>query len=1025
MSFLKKPFRKIKDLSSSNNPSSNNSSDSVTGTSASTTSTNVATGNGISNGTSNGKALSLNGNSTSKRQSQEIISADRQRRSMDKARTKAENKKRQSMARIKDEKFLEEGPPDLTKLYRPYSMNMSKRWNHEHRVLFKDIDWEKSEGNILSFRARIHTLRRMSAKLVFIVFRQQTITIQGVLQSFKPHDQVKNGESNVGTISEQMVRSVEHYPSETIVVVYAKLRKSQKRVKNATVHDYELEVYEVHKVGDLTENVPFTVYDAENINRDKEDVDDEDDENSLLSDESPKPNRPPRQSQDFSRISLDKVIGDKLASRSSMDVSRQHRSLPQRVRLNNRIVDLRTAPSQAIFRIQSGICSLFRSYLDTQGFIEIHTPKLQGGATESGATVFEVNYFGRPAFLAQSPQLAKQMCIAADFERVYEIGAVFRAEDSNTPRHMTEYTGLDLEMALEEHYYEALNIIDGMFKNLWQGIYDRYSKEIDVISHYYPHEKVKWLDVTPRLSFSEGVQMLKDSGWVEENGKPPSELEDLSTRAEIRLGALVKEKYDTDYYILDKFPASVRPFYAMPDPTDERFTNSFDIFMRGQEILTGGQRIHDAKFLEKRMKQKGIKPDSMTEYLEGFRWGAPPHAGCGIGLERLTYLFLNLGNIRLASLFARDPKSFPAKPPTLALRHDEASTTNPPWERDDVEETTTGERLSEDDKKQLQPLEKLIANYGDAANTSWLDKRYQVYRHPSTGAAQGYIIYNNYAIAIGDPLCAKSQYPQIISAYLQFLKDSNKDLKPLWMIAGKEVEEYLGEKFLWRTLACISEERANPRDNPALKDSVLARKVRHAEKEGIKNNEIPSNEAVPEEIKAKIDEGIQNWQKGRKGTQVHLTQIRPWIDQEHRRYYYASGPNSSIHAIVVLHQLSPKNGYQVKFSLEFPSAPSGTIESLILFSLKSIAASDPETKQVTFGTGAMSTLEGGRNLGKHKVKALRKAYETINRQFRLTNKSEFREKMGCWDEPVFVCYPRGGLGAGGIRAIMGFLEEDS
>ncbi len=182
-----------------------------------------------------------------------------------------------------------------------------------------------------------------------------------------------------------------------------------------------------------------------------------------------------------------------------MDIYRQNRSLPQRVRLNNRIIDLRTGPSQSIFRIQSGICNLFRTYLDTQGFIEIHTPKLQGGATESGATVFELNYFGRPAFLAQSPQLAKQMAIVADFERVYEIGPVFRAEDSNTPRHLTEYTGLDLEMALEEHYHEALTIIDGMFKNLWQGIYDRYAPEIELISHFYPHEKVEWLEVTPML----------------------------------------------------------------------------------------------------------------------------------------------------------------------------------------------------------------------------------------------------------------------------------------------------------------------------------------------------------------------------------------------------------------------------------------------------------------------------------------------------------------------------------------------
>jgi nondiscriminating aspartyl-tRNA synthetase len=710
-----------------------------------------------------------------------------------------------------------------------------------------------------------------------------------------------------------------------------------------------------------------------------------------------------------------------------MDAYRSQRSLPQRVRLNNRIIDLRTGPAQAIFRIQAGICNLFRTYLDGQGFMEIHTPKLQGGATESGATVFEVNYFGRPAFLAQSPQLAKQMAVAADFERVYEIGPVFRAEDSNTPRHLTEFTGLDLEMALESHYHEALNIIDGMFKNLWKGIYDRYTPEIELISRFYPHEKVTWLEETPRIPFSEGVQMLIDDGWVDEDGNPPSEFEDLATRAEIRLGALVKEKYKTDYYILDKFPASARPFYTMPDPNDERFTNSFDIFMRGQEILSGGQRIHDARFLEKRMVKKGMKLETMTEYLEGFRWGAPPHAGCGIGLERLTYLFLNLGNIRLASLFYRDPKSFPSRPQVLHLRHEEASTTSPPWERTDLQESNGDVNNDLDLKSQLQPLEKLIANYGDAANTSWLDDRYHVWRHESTGAAQGYVIHGNFAIAVGDPLCAKSQYPQVISAYLQYLKEEHKDLKPIWMICSAQLEEYLGEKFLWRTLACIAEERADPRNNPAAKDKDLARKLRHAESEGVKEVEIPANEPVPDELKARIDARIQDWQTARKGrgSQVHLTEIRPWVDETHRRYFYSHTPSTNtIHAIVVMHQLAPQNGYQVKFSNEFPGAPSGTIESLILHAMRSIAASDPDAKTVTFGTGAMPSLEGGRNMGKMRVKTLKKAYEAINKQFKLTNKSEFREKMGVKNEPAYVCYPRGGLGASGIRAIMGFLEEE-
>ncbi|KAG0649017.1 Aspartyl-tRNA synthetase [Hyphodiscus hymeniophilus] len=1007
MSFLKKPLRKLTgSIRSDHKP--NDLQDKEEGFESPT----------------NGGSATPNGTSTppdDKRKSREVLRDEKVRRSMDKERTKIEARKRQSMRRIESEAYMRDAPPELTKLYKPYSMNMSKRWNHENRILFKELDFSKHEGTVISFRARIHTLRRMSAKMVFIVFRQQTMTIQGVLASFKPKEEALEGEDNVGTITERMVRSIEHYPTETIVIVHGKLRKAPKRVRNATIHDYEIDVYEVHKVSSLTENVPFTVYDAENINRDKEDVaednaDDAREEDSKV--QSPT-NGSPRSSTDLARLPQE------LLSKTSLDVQRKERALPQRVRLNNRIIDLRTGPAQAIFRIQSGICNLFRTYLDGQGFIEIHTPKLQGGATESGATVFEVNYFGRPAFLAQSPQLAKQMAVIADFERVYEVGPVFRAEDSNTPRHLTEYTGLDLEMALEEHYHEALDIIDGMFKNLWQGIYDRYETEIELISHFYPHEKVLWLEETPRIPFKDGVQMLIDDGYVDEEGNPPSPFEDLATVAERRLGALVREKYKTDYYILDKFPVSARPFYTMPDPGDDRYTNSFDIFMRGQEILSGGQRIHDSRFLEKRIKAQGIKPESMSEYLEGFRWGAPPHAGCGIGLERLTYLFLNLGNIRLASLFPRDPKSLPAIPPKLSLRHEDASTTNPPWECKEYFEQQDESYGLEDRKKLLQPLEKLIANYGDAANTSWLDPRYHVWRHPSTGAAQGYIIYNNHLISVGTPLCAKSQIPSVVSAYLQFLKEEHSKLKPLWMIVGSEVEEYLGEKFEWRTISCIAEERANPRDNQAMKDGDLARKVRHAEKEGVKNQEMSTKEApLPDDFKAKVDARVQDWQKGRKGTQVHLTQIRPWVDEAHRRYYYAQGTDGTIHAICVLHQLSPANGYQVKFSLEFPGAPSGTIESLILYAMKQIAIADPEAKQVTFGTGAQEHLQGGRNLGKNKIKFLSKAYDTINKQFHLTNKSDFREKMGAWNDPAYVCYPRGGLGAGGIRAIMGFLEEE-
>jgi hypothetical protein len=570
-------------------------------------------------------------------------------------------------------------------------------------------------------------------------------------------------------------------------------------------------------------------------------------------------------------------------------------------------------------------------------------------------------------------------------------------------------------MAIEEHYYEVLDIIDDMFKTLWKTLYERYSKEIEIISQFYPHETVLWLEKTPKITFSEGIKLLKEDGWTDDLGNPPSEYEDLATRAEIRLGQIVREKYKADYYILDKFPQAARPFYTMPDPHNPNFSNSFDIFMRGQEILSGGQRIHEAKFLEQRMRKVGVKPETMDEYMEGFRWGAPPHAGAGIGLERLVFLFLNLGNIRLASLFPRDTKSLPQRPLALVLRHPEASTTNPPWDdssRDDLPAA-----------QNFQPLEKLIANYGDAANTSWLDARYSVWRHPSTGAAQGFVPFHGHAITIGPPLCAKSQYPQVISAYLDYLATEHKGLKPMWLMADSSIEEYLGEKFNWRTLSTVAENRIDPRNNPALQDHELLRKVRHAEKEGVKNFDVPSTAPVPDPLRERIDSRIVDWKSNRKGRQVHLTEIRPWIDQEHRRYFYAAegSRDGKIHALVVLHQLSPQNGWQLKFSLEFPGAPSGTIESLNIFSMAAIAAEDKDVKTLTYGTGATAVLVGGRNIGKKKVAVLKKTYEAISKRLGLRNKSEWRERLGAKEERVYVCYPRRCMGPGGIKTILDFM----
>lgn len=335
------------------------------------------------------------------------------------------------------------------------------------------------------------------------------------------------------------------------------------------------------------------------------------------------------------------------ASRPETD---EQAKVNQDTRLDNRIIDLRTTTNQAVYKLQSGICKLFREYLDSQGFTEIHTPKIISAASEGGANVFRVTYFKGNAYLAQSPQLYKQMCIAADFDRVYTIGGVFRAEDSNTHRHLCEFVGLDVEMAFKEHYHEVLQVIGDMFISIFKGLRDTYGTEIETVNKQYPCEPFKFLEPSLILEYDEGVKMLREAG-VEMGDE-----DDLSTPNEKLLGRLVKAKYDTDFYILDKYPLAVRPFYTMPDPSDSRKSNSYDMFMRGEEILSGAQRIHDPVLLTERVKHHGVDVETVKSYIESFQYGCPPHGGGGIGLERVLMLYLALGNVRKTSMFPRDPK---------------------------------------------------------------------------------------------------------------------------------------------------------------------------------------------------------------------------------------------------------------------------------------------------------------------------------------------------------------------------------
>jgi lysylphosphatidylglycerol synthetase-like protein (DUF2156 family) len=380
---------------------------------------------------------------------------------------------------------------------------------------------------------------------------------------------------------------------------------------------------------------------------------------------------------------------------------------------------------------------------------------------------------------------------------------------------------------------------------------------------------------------------------------------------------------------------------------------------------------------------------------------APPHAGAGVGLERLVSLILDLGNLRYATLFPRDPKSFPASK-SLKLRH--------------PEDNTLSRR-----KGHLQPLENLVANYGDATNTSWMDERFEVWRDEKTGAAIAYVATHNRAVVAGNPLCDTSQYEEVIAAFLRWLHRETR-LRPLFILVDKEVEEVFGEKLGWKSFTNVAEQRVNLANNEHLNiDSDVDRKIRHASREGIKVTDYGSD--VPEHVRTQVEQCITDWQNSREGEQVHLSQIIPFRDAPHRRYFIArSEHDGKIHALVVLAQLSFRYGVQVKWALDFPGATNGVIEMTVQQALKSAADSGYNT--CTFGAGATAKLSSGNNIGGAKAATLDRLYQTLAARFKLEKKTGFRAKFNTLDDPLYLCYPPRGLGPKGARAIVDFFKGE-
>ncbi|KAG5539923.1 hypothetical protein RHGRI_020222 [Rhododendron griersonianum] len=447
------------------------------------------------------------------------------------------------------------------------------------------------EGRTVLVRGRAQTVRAVSKKMAFLIVREKGFTVQCVL-SVSP-DLVSLG----------MVKFATGLNRESYVDVEGTVSVPNSPIKGAS-QQVEIQVRKVYCISKAVPTLPINIEDAAR-----------------------------------SELEIDKALqaGEQLVR------------VNQDTRLNFRVLDLRTPSNQGIFRVQCQVENIFRQFLLSEGFVGIHTPKLIAGSSEGGSAVFRLDYKGQPACLAQSPQLHKQMAICGDFGRVFEVGPVFRAEDSFTHRHLCEFTGLDVEMEIKEHYSEVMDIVDRLFVALFDSLNERCQKELEAIGKQYPFEPLK------------------------EAGIEIDPLGDLNTESERKLGQLVLEKYGTEFYILHRYPLAVRPFYTLPCSDDPTYSNSFDVFIRGEEIISGAQRVHLPDFLATRAEACGIDVKTISTYVDSFRsyeehslrksdslllccrYGAPPHGGFGVGLERVVMLFCALNNIRKTSLFPRDP----------------------------------------------------------------------------------------------------------------------------------------------------------------------------------------------------------------------------------------------------------------------------------------------------------------------------------------------------------------------------------
>ncbi len=338
------------------------------------------------------------------------------------------------------------------------------------------------------------------------------------------------------------------------------------------------------------------------------------------------------------------TVISKVEAELPFDVAKSELDVNLNTLLDNRNLVLRNKKINDIFKVYSQLLKSYAEVMREYQFMEIKTPKILSAATEGGANFFKIKYFDRDAYLAQSPQFYKQAGVGA-FERVFEVGSVFRAEPHFTTRHVNEYTGFDAEMGFIDSFSDVMDSLEKVMQRMLGDV----SKNCQSELAEYASGELLFADKFPRLRLTEALEILE-----KEYGKKSEDV-DIDPEGERLICEWAKKNHNSDFVFLTHYPVSVRPFYSMPSE-DGKYTKTFDLIFRGVEIASGGQRIHNYEQLKNSIIMHGLKPEDFEAYLDIFKLGMPAHGGWGLGSERIVQKILNLGSIKEAILFPRDVK---------------------------------------------------------------------------------------------------------------------------------------------------------------------------------------------------------------------------------------------------------------------------------------------------------------------------------------------------------------------------------